>query len=224
LLGLSELLNDNIDVLSEDEIKQSAKMINQAAYNAYTLLENLLEWSRSQRGIMTFNPQNLMLFKEVEHQIHQAADQAVKKQIQFINDIDPLSVIFADQHMLQSILRNLISNGLKFSNPGNHIRIYYQKPTADSLQLIIEDQGIGMDSSKLKQLFSLESKGEKGTGNEPGSGLGLILVKEFMEKHGGNVAVESEQGKGSKFMLNFPISHRCKEIENLKIVHYESEK
>jgi signal transduction histidine kinase len=92
LLGLSELLNDNIDVLSEDEIKQSAKMINQAAYNAYTLLENLLEWSRSQRGIMTFNPQNLMLFKEVEHQIHQAADQAVKKQIQFINDIDPLCV------------------------------------------------------------------------------------------------------------------------------------
>ena len=205
LLGLSELLNENIDMFSKDEVKQSAQMINQAADNAYALLENLLEWSRSQRGMLAFDPQHLMLFREVEHQMNQTADQAAKKQIQFINETDSLSVIFADKHMLQSILRNLISNGLKFSNPGSHIKIYSQKPSADSLQLIVEDQGIGMDSSKLKRLFSLESKGEKGTDNEPGSGLGLILVKEFMEKHGGSITAERELGKGSKFILTFPI-------------------
>jgi len=206
LLGLSELLNDNLEILSDKEIRQSAKMINQAADNAYDLLENLLEWSRAQRGILAFDPQNLVLFKEVENQIKLSANHASQKQIALINDIDPLSIILADQHMLSSMLRNLISNGIKFSNPGNKIWIYNLKSTADSLQLIVEDQGVGMDNSKLKQLFSIASKGEKGTGNEPGSGLGLILVKDFVEKHGGEITVESEPGKGSKFILDFPIS------------------
>lgn len=203
LLGLSELLSDDLEMLTEEEIRRSAKMINQAADSAYNLLENLLEWSRTQRGTMAFNPMPLALYREVNAQIDIAETTARQKHILLKNNTEPLTMINADKQMLQTILRNLISNGIKFSNLGGLITIYSRQMDHEVV-LVVEDQGIGMDNVTIDNLFKLEFKGEKGTRNEPGSGLGLILVKEFMDKHGGTIKVESLPGKGSRFSLSFP--------------------
>ena len=203
-LGLTELLAQDIDDMDKEEIQFAAVNMRSSAVNLNRLLENLLEWSRMEQGLIPFLPQNTKLLPLVNECISTLQDEANKKSIQITTAIPEEVSIHADQHILQSVIRNLLSNSLKFTQRNGTIKIQAQQDQKSTL-VSITDTGIGMEAKILDNLFTLGIKTNRtGTENEPSTGLGLILCKEFVEKHGGKIWVESEVDKGSTFYFCFP--------------------
>lgn len=204
-LGLTGIMADEIESLSALELKEIAKTMRTSAVNIYRLIENLLEWSKMQRGNLSFEPQPLFLKLALTKSIELVLDAATKKGIELnINIPDPM-VVYADIHMLETIVRNLVSNAIKFSYKGGVIEVSAEKTAGNFVRIIIKDNGIGMNAMLLKNLFTLtENVSRKGTEGEPSTGLGLILCKEFVEKQGGQLWVESIEGEGSSFMFTLP--------------------
>ncbi len=204
MLGFSEILNKKFDKYSTIEKKKILCIINEDLQNTYKLLENLLYWSRSQRGIVDFKPETINLYLLSEESIELLSQTAENKSIKLINQIPEKIYIYADIDMLSTIIRNLISNAIKFTNTGGEIVIkaeYNYKLT----KITVSDNGCGISKDIQLKLFDIsESISTKGTKNETGTGLGLILCKEFVEKHGGNIWVESEVGQGSSFSFTIP--------------------
>lgn len=203
-LGLTELLAEEIDNMDKEEIEFSAVNMRSSATNLSRLLDNLLEWSRMEQGLIPFLPQEINLIEIVKECVTNLQDAANKKSITINTTIDENLSILADRHILQSVIRNILSNAVKFTSKGGTVTIQ-AKEDIKNVTVSIKDSGIGMDSKMLNNIFKLDVKSNRtGTDNEPSTGLGLILCKEFVEKHGGNIWVESEEGKGSTFYFNFP--------------------
>jgi signal transduction histidine kinase/uncharacterized protein HemY len=203
-LGLTELLAEDINEMEKEEIQFAAVNMRSSANNLNRLLENLLEWSKMEQGLIPFLPQDYNLGEEVKECVTALQDAADKKAITIEASIENTLKIFADQHLLQSVLRNILANAIKFTPKQGKIKIAANEDPKKTI-ISISDSGIGMDAKILENLFQLDKKtNRKGTDDEPSSGLGLILCKEFVEKHGGEIWVESEENMGSTFYFSFP--------------------
>jgi signal transduction histidine kinase len=204
IIGFSEIMLENAQVRIYDVMEEYSKIILTSAKRAMDLLTNLMEWSRSQTGRMEFNPgamELVSLITEIELLFHGIADQ---KSIRINLEIPPSATIYADRDMISTVLRNLISNAIKFTNFGGKINISIEDQP-EELTVSIRDTGVGMKKEKLEKLFRIDSESSTlGTNREKGTGLGLILCKEFIEKHEGKIWVESEVGKGSVFRFTIP--------------------
>ena len=206
-LGLTRIMAEELSSLNQDEIQNMAETLKVTADNLYNLLENLLQWSQMERGIIPFNPGTIKLRPFAEDSLCAIMDTAKMKDIELnINISDDLD-IFADKQMLNSIINNLFSNAIKFTPRGGKINFSAKAHTSNNIVIFIEDSGIGMDQYMIDSLFRLDVKTSRaGTENEPSSGLGLMLCKEFIEKNGGKIWVKSEVGKGSTFYFTLPSS------------------
>ena len=204
ILGFSDLLVNSTREYSSQEISQYAGFINQAAQNAYKLLENLLEWARAQTGKIEFKPLETDLNKLVLDIISLLENSAKAKNISINNQVSANLFVFADVNMLNTILRNLITNAIKFTQTNGQITLSSLVQNNEVI-ITVSDTGVGIDSDTLAKLFNISEKvSHLGTNDEKGTGLGLLLCKEFVLKHGGKIWVESELGKGSDFKFSLP--------------------
>ena len=176
-----------------------------SATNLFRLLENLLEWSRLQRDITPFEPESFLLMCMMTESMRPVMDSANKKEIEISYEIPGDLEVFADENMLASTLRNLTSNAVKYTPKGGKVTITAKLVPGHSVEISVRDTGIGMTPEMVDDLFRLDVQtNRKGTDGEPSSGLGLLLCKDFVEKHGGKIWVESEEGKGSTFCFTLP--------------------
>jgi len=207
ILGLSEILTDEINNLKTDEIEDIVKNINKSARIINKLLEDILMWARTQQGKMPFNPQ-ILSFRDICMDIFKVLSPNANAKNITINYSAPDEIyIFADIDMLKTVLLNLVSNAIKFTDNGGAIKINVEENSGNAT-ISVSDNGIGIEPDSLAKLFNIsEVITTKGTAKETGTGLGLLLCKEFVEKHGGKIWVESEVGKGSNFKFTLPISN-----------------
>ena len=204
ILGFSNLLVEQMKAREYEGVEEYAGVIQNSSYRAMDLLINLLEWSRSQTGRIEFNPEYVEMVSLINEVTALLNDTAQQKSITISRkNPDSLSV-FADKAMISTVLRNLISNAIKFTNPGGTIVISAEQ-NSDRLLVTVCDNGVGIRKEAIDKLFRIEENSSTiGTQNEKGSGLGLLLCKEFILKHGGEIWVESELGKGSEFHFTLP--------------------
>jgi len=199
-LGFTELISDQIETMSVEKIREVTTNMRNSAANLYTLLEDLLEWSRMQRGQTLFNPQEFFLLDKIRECVDIVGGPALKKDIIISLNIPSDLVVAADHHMFNTIIRNLVSNAIKFSNHGGKIVVSAVAVDGKMNEISVTDNGIGMDDDTLGNLFVRNDNARrKGTDGEPGTGLGLLLCKEFVEKHGGKIWVKSRAGEGCTF-------------------------
>ena len=203
-LGLTELMAEDIEVLTTEEIKFAAINMRSSAKNLFALLENLLEWSRMEQNLIPFDPQTHSLHPLITESIVTLNDNADKKEITITTTIPDTIEVYADKNMFQAIIRNIVLNAIKFTPKNGSITIE-AKEDEQNTTLIVSDNGVGMSPKIIENLFRLDVKNNRiGTDDEPSTGLGLILCKEFIEKHKGKIRVESEVAKGSTFYIIFP--------------------
>ena len=204
-LGLTELMAESLQRMTLEEIQQLAFMMRNSAANLFRLLGNLLEWSRMQRGLTSFDPKVFLLMPKMAESIVLVLESAKNKEIEIYFEIKADFEVFADENMLESIMRNLASNAIKFTPKGGSITFSAISNANNQVEISIRDTGIGMNKKMIDHLFRLEkSMSRKGTDGEYSTGLGLIICKDFIEKHGGKLWVESEVGKGSTFRFTLP--------------------
>jgi PAS domain S-box-containing protein len=203
LLGSAQTLHENTDNFDKDDIKNLGNIIYKSSKNAYNLIENLLEWAKSQLGRIDFQPHDVNLRDIAYESIQAVANQAQNKNVVLINDIESIPV-YADPNLLKTILRNLLSNAIKYTDGRGNVTIR-SKLADKSVEISVADTGVGMLPEIREKLFQIDTKySTPGTAKETGTGLGLILCKEFVEKHGGKIWVESEVGKGTTFTFTLP--------------------
>ena len=206
IVGFSELLVAELKTKNYDEIETYANIILQSSERALNLLMNLMEWSRSQTGKMEFNPEYVEMGNLINEICLLFDDVASQKSIQINRTLPPDTIVFADRAMVSTVIRNLISNAIKFTNTNGEIQIS-AKQKNNQILISIKDNGVGMSKETIEKLFRIEeSFSSKGTNNETGTGLGLLLCKEFVEKHGGIIWVESTVGIESTFFFSLPLS------------------
>ena len=207
-LGLSELLASNVSGFDAGKIESIANSINKSAQNTYSLLEDLLLWAQS--GNLPHAPQILNLSSVCAGIIETVNQIAKEKNISIYNLVADELTLFADINMLKTILRNLISNAIKFTRLGGKINIFADQNQSNTT-VTVSDNGVGIDNETLRKLFDISHKITiKGTANEKGTGLGLLICKEFVEKHGGKIWAESDYGKGSDFKFTLPLYNGSK--------------
>ena len=206
IIGLSNIFCTEYEDLTEEEIKNYAKEINDLAGNTYQILENLLDWSRQQTGRMSFSPIKFDVHEAINHYIETLEPQAHLKQINIATEIESEIQVLADSYMLNTVVRNLISNAIKFSNPGGEI---FVKVIAKNnlAEISVADSGVGMDEITLNNIFRIDNDVKAlGTMGERGTGLGLILCKEFVERNSGKISVKSIVNRGSTFTFTVPLA------------------
>lgn len=205
LTSFSRLLMDHIDNLSKEEIQMLARDLDKSLKNLFTLLENLLEWSRSQTGNIDFTPEVFDLTEILKSNKNLLESQAGNKRITIVIDQDGECPVRLHKQSINTVIRNLISNAIKFTREGGTIRLSVNK-NGSLLSVSVADNGIGMSKEVMERLFHIDQKqSSPGTANEKGTGLGLILCREFIEKNGGKIAVQSMPGEGSTFTCSFPM-------------------
>lgn len=213
LIGFSELLIRNVDNYDVEKVKQFVYHINSSSQQGYRLLKNLLDWSRSQTGRIKWNPQMIALKEFVDTSLEIPKGRAIKKYIAIENQIHRDIKVYIDAHLIETVIRNLVSNAIKFTHQGGKIQIQAidcEKQQSDKeeggmIEVAVSDNGVGIHPDDQKKLFRLDvSHSTTGTNNEIGTGLGLILCKEFVEKHNGKIRVESQEGKGATFRFTLP--------------------
>ncbi|ASB50570.1 sensor histidine kinase [Alkalitalea saponilacus] len=207
--GLSDLLmlKNELDEKNKVECIQT---INESIKHTHGLLENLLDWARAQSNTIVFKPIHFRPYEKVEKELRLLHQMAEKKSISFKNTIPCGFVMFADENMFETIVRNLISNAIKYTQKNGKIEIsaqLIQKESDEKVLLSVADNGIGMNKSQLSGLFRIsDNTSTKGTENEAGTGLGLLLCKEFIDIHNGIICVKSKPGEGSVFQCFFPLN------------------
>ncbi len=205
VMGYSYLMHKDYKRFKDKEREKYAEDIYKSTNTIFRLLQNLLDWSRTQTGRLNFNPQKIYISDLYENIYSVLKPVADAKRIELKNNICSDDAVWADPMMVETILRNLVNNAIKFSKNDSQIEIADSKLDG-YLELSVIDNGIGIKPDDVENLFKIDSKvKQKGTNNEDGSGLGLILCKEFIEKNNGTIAVESEFGKGSKFSIRLPL-------------------
>ncbi len=207
LIGISEMLNEETDSSLTAKARQYANMINTTAVQTFKLLENLLEWANSQRGKILFKPGPINLPELINEELIMLNEMAVKKNIEVKTSIaEGIIIIIGDRNMIKTIMRNLLSNAVKFTHKNGTVEVSAIAGN-DQVEISVADTGIGMTKETKERLFRLDANlSTRGTEDEKGTGLGLFLCKEFVEKHGGRIWVESEYGKGSTFRFVLPCS------------------
>ncbi|MCT4602183.1 MAG: tetratricopeptide repeat protein [Marinifilum sp.] len=207
ILGFSELIKDEIkDGKNLELIEEYNSSINESSHNLFTLLENLLQWAKSQRGELEFTPVQFNLYQLVQSNLIIFKLKAADKSISLSTNINANTEAYGDINMVSTILRNLISNALKFTNTNGKIVISADIQN-EFVFLKVKDSGIGISKENQEKLFKFDCNYTTvGTDDETGSGLGLILCKEFAEKNGGDIWVESEINQGSEFILSLKIA------------------
>lgn len=204
IIGFTNMLLDELNTLKKDEIINLIATINDSSKQAFKLLENLLQWARSQTGHIKFDPLQININSLIRESINSSKAFADSKDIKINIEVEDNLNITADNNMLHTVLRNLINNSIKFTKENGNITVKAHQ-NENNIQFEIIDTGIGMSKKTADRLFKIEEKISKpGTNNETGTGLGLLICKEFIEKHGGSIYVESEEGKGSKFIFTIP--------------------
>ena len=230
LFGYTELLLGDIHTLPISEIENLVVEIYDSSHNSYSLLEDLLNWTRLRTGKFPFEPQKISFKNICEEIVKILSPNAITKNI--LVDFSPMEniTVIADVDMLKAILRNLVSNAIKFTNSNGKIKLSAKQVNQDIL-FSVSDNGVGIDKERLKKLFDFSQfKTTLGTANERGTGFGLLLCKEFVDKQGGKIWVESEIGKGSTFNFTVPtlaeppikniasVSEEVNKVTNLKIL------
>ncbi len=199
LRNITQAVIEHLERYSKDKIIQLLMIQQDAAKNLLTLLENLLTWSRFQRGTIAYSPEHVNVERIVARNITLLTPNAEQKQITLKNSIAEDVPVSADLNMIDTVIRNLISNALKFTHAGGMIDVSTRKDE-QYVEIAVADTGIGMSAEALLKLFRIDTKySQTGTAGEKGTGLGLILCKEFIEKHGGRIRIESEVDKGTTF-------------------------
>jgi signal transduction histidine kinase len=204
ILGFSEVLAEEVKTLDRKEIEDLAIKINKSTRNTYNLLEDILLWARVHSSRTPFNPKPLFFNYVCKDILGLLSAVATAKKVQLsCSSVDNLTV-YADSDMLKTVLRNLISNAIKFSWPGGTVTIKATE-SAGNITVSISDHGTGIKPEQLASLFDIaDARSTKGTSGETGTGLGLLLCKEFIERHNGHMWVKSEFGKGSEFHFSLP--------------------
>jgi signal transduction histidine kinase len=206
ILGLSEVLAENVRKFDISEIQDIANSINRTAINTYNLLEDILLWAKSQSGKIPYKPQKLIFAEVCNDIINILNPNAGAKNISVENNVKNSLSVRADVDMLKTVLRNLVSNAIKFTGNGGAIHITAEDNSYQAT-ISVSDNGIGIEPYNIAKLFDItQVLTTTGTAEETGTGLGLLLCKEFVEKHGGKIWVKSEVGKGSDFKFTLPIS------------------
>lgn len=199
-----EMLSENYGEFTDEERQAFLFELNKSSSNLKNLLEDLLTWSQSQRDTIPFNPTHTSLADIIRFTYDSLEPQAKLKEIELTSRGADRAYIYADVSMLSTILRNLVSNAIKYTPSGGRVTIYYDV-VGGMDTITVKDTGLGMDEETRNSLFKVgHTKSKPGTSQESGTGLGLILTSEFIEKHKGKIRVESEVGKGSSFIISFP--------------------
>ena len=204
LLGFSKLLLDNIAIYDSDTIKSHVKIINEAAKSTFGLLEDTLLWARAQSGKLPFDPQKVSFLEICSEVVESLKLVADAKNIIINQFAEENFTLFVDITMLKTVLRNLISNAIKFTNSGGAITVYAVHRVGEVV-ITVADKGVGIGPVEMAKLFDVSQFSSTiGTEGEKGTGLGLLLCKDFVDKHGGRIWVESVEGKGSEFKFTIP--------------------
>lgn len=207
LIGLSEILMQDYDTTDDEYKKMLISEINLLSVNTHQLLDNLLDWSRQQTNQISFHPELFSIRDSLITALHSLNQIAKSKGIVIRNNVSHTVLVTADKYMIETVLRNLLSNAVKFSREGSVITVDLTELPGKTCSISISDQGVGMNKAALEKIFSPAEKPKTaGTKGERGSGLGLILCKDFIEKNGGTIRAESELGKGSTFTITLPVT------------------
>ncbi len=203
-LGLLELLNTDFVNMSLHEIRNMADTLHNSAQNLFKLLRNLLEWSRSQAGRMQVLTEALSPYEAAESVLQVSSTALKHKEITAVNNISKEHLVIGDRNLLRTVIRNLILNAMKFSERGGEIRLE-SKEAGGCIEISVCDDGCGISEETLPFLFVIDKKtSTAGTEGEPGTGLGLILCKEFVDIMDGEISAESKKGEGSSFRFTIP--------------------
>jgi two-component system sensor histidine kinase/response regulator len=204
LTGFLKLLSQQSDSLNTEELKKFLLELDRSLKNLFNLLENLLEWSLSQTGTNDFRPEIFDIALSLNENGELLKGQATSKNITIVNECAPDLVVNAHPNSIHSVIRNLISNAIKFTPEGGKITLHAE-PVGKYVRVSVTDTGLGISREIIQKLFKIGIKhSTPGTANEKGSGLGLMLCKDFVEKNGGTISVESGEGKGSTFQFTVP--------------------
>ncbi len=204
LVGITKILLNDYERFDAEKKKELIQMLYDSSQQGYKLLENLLSWSRIQTGRMTWNPEHIDLFTYTFESMTLLKTAAENKCLSLISEIEKNTMLYADANMVTMVMRNLVSNAIKFTPEKGEVRIT-SKTVGDDEQVMISDTGIGIKAQDIDRLFRIDMHhSTPGTADEQGTGLGLILCKEFVEKNGGKIWAESEFGKGSRFIFSIP--------------------
>jgi len=204
LLGITENLVENFEDFAPEEIKEYLLLLLQSSQQGYNLLENLLNWSRSQTGKLQVSPKVLNISELIDNAIELLGNNSASKFIDIQNNVSYDILAFADENMITTVLRNLLSNAIKFTH-NNGLITFEASKLNKFIQISITDNGVGMNETTQANLFKLDVfTSTLGTGKETGTGLGIILCKEFIEKNKGNMWVDSTPDKGTSFFFTIP--------------------
>ncbi len=213
LLGYSEWLQNELKNLSKEEIQNAFENMNRSIRKVYELIQNLLEWARIQNGKIEFNPSSFDIKKLIDNTIGFIEFKAMNKDIKIENRVRENLFVYADQNMLTSVLQNLLTNALKFNYPGGKVTVS-AKISNGFVEISIHDTGVGISQENLNKLFRIDVHHSTiGTSEERGTGLGLILCKELIERNHGKIWCESKQGKGSTFTFTVPLTSAIYKIK-----------
>lgn len=205
-LCLTKIFAEELPEMKQEEIQEIANSLRESAISVFSLIEDLLEWSRMQRGLIEFKPEPVPLFDVISKSVESLSEIASLKNQKIQLQVPEDLFVKVDLTMLESTLRNLLSNAIKFSFRGGQILITARLTQNNFVETSITDNGIGISSDLISKLFRIDRQtGRNGTEGEPSTGLGLLLCKEFVEKNGGNIRVESIEGKGSTFSFTLPV-------------------
>jgi signal transduction histidine kinase/Tfp pilus assembly protein PilF len=204
LLGITEILSENFDELPPEHSKKMILELRKSVTNVYALVEGLLSWAQIQTGKIEYRLEKTDLFKLAEEVTNQLETSATNKSITLEQNIGENTCAISDVKSISTVFRNLISNAIKFTKPGGCVKVEAVK-NENNIEVSVEDNGIGIPPETLKKLFTITEKiSKEGTANETGTGLGLILCKEFVTMNNGKIWAESEPGKGSRFVFTLP--------------------
>jgi signal transduction histidine kinase/ligand-binding sensor domain-containing protein len=213
IIGISNYLKESYDEFTDSERKEMISTIEKSSNNLYNLLSNLLHWSMSQQGTLMYAPEKIHLAEIINQAVNVVKGNIEEKHILLELDI-PDIIMMADSNQLQAIIRNLLSNAIKYSQDGGLISIFCKEVENDQVKIEVQDHGIGMPADVKERLFKTnEVKSQLGTKNEQGTGLGLMIVRDFVEIDGGTVDVYSTIGNGTTFIIHLPI--HSKELEDV---------
>ncbi len=205
LLGLSQLLAESATIFDPEDIEQLSNSVYRSARIVYELLKNLLQWSRMERGLIEVQPFVLALYDIADKNVELLEANATHKNVALRNEVTEKLMVLADENMIDTIIRNLISNAIKFTPPGGSITVSTLEQDG-FVEISITDTGIGIPKENLDNLFKIDvNTSTEGTDGEMGTGLGLIMCKEMVEKNGGRIWVESEMGKGTSVKFTMPV-------------------
>lgn len=208
ILTMTDILNHHIDKFSKDELVDMLRSLNKTAQQTYKFIEDLLEWSRSQMGRIQMNIEKEDLASIIAGTLLTLNQQAELKNITIENNVPIGTYAFFDNNMMATIVRNLISNAIKFTHKGGKVSLNSEQTTIQGkpfVRLSVSDTGVGMNEDKISQLFSLEKvQSTPGTEKEKGTGLGIVICRDFIEKMGGKISVESKLNEGTTFYVDIP--------------------